>query len=227
MANLADSEKRSPEEHKRLLNLHNSFKPVWLTETVQLGPWLPSDRDVLVEFLNDPRVYPFFSGPPYPYTLKDADAWLALRVDRMTKTGGTPLDFAFRDMARGGKAVGCISISNESDDVLEGDDIGYWLAPDYRGLGLMAKALKIMLYRVSVVEVGKRKFNAHAFVGNYASRKTLEKVGFVVQENMSGTIVKDGKEIPRWVLRLYLTDEDVARWGEEIHKATPIPLVVL
>ncbi|KAF9123687.1 hypothetical protein BGW39_008776 [Mortierella sp. 14UC] len=213
---------RSPEEHKRLLTLHNSFQPVWLTETIQLGPWLPSDRDVLVEYLNDPRVYSFFSGPPYPYTLQNADAWLALRADRLTKKG-TPLDFAFRDMARGGRAFGCISISDESDDTLIGDDIGYWLAPEYHGQGLMAKALKMMLYRVSLIEVGKRKFNAHAFIGNWASRKTLEKVGFVVQEDMHGTIVKEGKEIPRWVLRLYVIDEDVARWGEEIREATPLP----
>ncbi|KAF9912514.1 hypothetical protein EC991_010601 [Linnemannia zychae] len=211
-----------PEERDRLLNLHNSFQPVWLTETIQLGPWLPSDRDVLVEYLNDPRVYSFFSGPPYPYTLKDADAWLALRVNRMTKNG-TPLDFAFRDMTRCGRAFGCVSISDESDDILSGDDIGYWLAPEYHGQGLMAKALKMMLYRVSLTEVGKRKFNAHAFLGNWASRNTLEKVGFVVQEDIHGTIVRDGIEILRWVLRLYMTDEDVARWGEEICEATPLP----
>ncbi|KAF9089207.1 hypothetical protein BGX23_006856 [Mortierella sp. AD031] len=211
---------RSPEELERLRSLHNSFKPVWLTETIQLGPWLPSDRKALVKHLNDPRIYKFLMGPPFPYTLKDADDWLGLRVNRMTDKG-TPLDFCFRDMARGGKAIGCISTSNESDDVLTGDDTGYWLAPEYHGQGLMAKALRMMLYRVSMVEVGKRKFNSHAFVGNWASRKSMEKIGFVVQEDMKRSGVKDGKEIQMWVLRLYLTDEDVANW-DVVPEATPL-----
>ncbi|KAG0375155.1 hypothetical protein BGX24_009477 [Mortierella sp. AD032] len=137
----------------------------------------------------------------------------------MTKSNGTLLDFAFRDMARGGKAVGYTNISLLFQR--------YWLAPEHQGLGLMAKALKMMLYHVSLIEVGKRKFNPHAFIGNCDSRKALENVRFSVQEDMDGTVVKDGKEIPRWVCRLYLTDEDVVRWDEEIHKATPIPLVVL
>ena len=114
---------RLPEEHARLLDLHNSFKPIWLTETIQLGPWLPSDRDVIAEYMNDPRVYEYLFGPPIPYTLKDADDWLAMRVDRMTEKG-TPLDFAFRDMARGGRAFGCVGASDNSDENLAEDDTG-------------------------------------------------------------------------------------------------------
>ncbi|KAF9297713.1 hypothetical protein BGZ88_009252 [Linnemannia elongata] len=216
---------RSPEEHARLLGLHNSFKPIWLTETIQLGPWLPSDRDVIAEYMNDPRVYEYLFGPPIPYTLKDADDWLAMRVDRITEKG-TPLDFAFRDMARGGRAFGCVGASDHSDENLAEDDTGYWLAPEYHGQGLMAKALKMMLYRVSVTECGKRKFNSFAFEGNWASRRTLEKVGFVVQEDMNRSIVKYGKTIPQWVLRLYLTEEDVKRWEKETLEATPLPSLV-
>lgn len=90
----------------------------------------------------------------------------------------------------------------------------------------MAKALKMMLYRVSVTECGKRKFNSFAFEGNWASRRTLEKVGFVVQEDMTRSIVKYGKTIPQWVLRLYLTEEDVKRWEKETLEATPLPSLV-
>ncbi|KAG0276786.1 hypothetical protein BGZ95_007041 [Linnemannia exigua] len=221
---------RTPEEHARLLALHNSFKPVWLTETITLGPWLPSDRETLVEHLNDARIHSYLYGPPFPYTLKDADLWLGSKVDRMTDKG-TLLDFCLRDMAKGGKAIGSLAVTNVGDDKLEGDDTGYWLSPEYHGQGLMSKALRMMLHRVSMVEVGKRKFNAHAFLGNHASRRTMEKIGFVVQQEADEEgkklqrAVKNGEEIPMWSLRLYVTDEDVERW-EVVPEATPLPSLV-
>ncbi|KAK3814141.1 MAG: acyl-CoA N-acyltransferase [Benniella sp.] len=216
---------RSPEEYERLANLHDSFQPVWLTDTIQLGPLLPSDKDALIEYLNDVRIYQWLIGPPNPYKPEDADFWIRTRVDRMSKEG-LPLGFVFRDMTKGGKAVGAVSVSAESDDNLEGDDTGYWLAPEYHGRGLMAKALKMMLMRISIDQIGKRKFNSRAFEGNWASRKTLEKVGFVYQPDIERTVVKDGKEIKLWTVRWILTEEDVANL-EPIAEATPQPSLLV
>lgn len=106
----------------------------------------------------------------------------------------------------------------------------YWLAPEYHGQGLTSKALRLLIHRVSIVECGKRKFNAHVFIGNHASRRVMEKVGFVVQEEdgveLRKTIVKNGKEIEMWVLRLYLTDVDVEGW-EIVQEATPLPSLLV
>ncbi|KAG0002707.1 hypothetical protein BGZ65_002395 [Modicella reniformis] len=217
-------DQRSPEEIERLTKLHDSFKPIWLTETIQLDPLLPSDKDALLEYLNNPQVHQWLVGPPNPYKPEDADLWIKSRVDRMTKDG-TPLNFVFRDMTRGGKAIGSVGVSDESDDNLEGDDTGYWLAPEYRGQGLMAKALKMMLRKISIDQVGKRKFNGHAFEGNWASRRTMEKAGFVFQPDIQKIVFKDGKEIKIWTLRLYLTEEDIANL-EIIPEATPLPSLV-
>ncbi|KAG0217750.1 acyl-CoA N-acyltransferase [Mortierella sp. GBAus27b] len=214
---------RSPEEYERLAKLHDSFKPIWLTETIQLGPLLPSDKNSLLEYLNDSRVYQWLLGPPNPYKSEHADHRISSRVDRMTKRG-TPLSLVFRDMTTG-KAIGAVGVSDSSDDDLEGDDIGYWLAPEYHGKGLMAKALKIVLKRIPIDEIGKRKFNAHAFVGNMASRRTMEKVGFVIQSDIEKTKTKDDREVKLWTLRLYLTEEDVANM-EVVPEATPLPSLV-
>lgn len=73
--------------------------------------------------MNNPKSNSYLFGPPIPYTLKDADDWLALRVDRMSKKG-SPLEFAFRDMNRGGRAFGAVATSNESDEYLEEDNTG-------------------------------------------------------------------------------------------------------
>ncbi|KAF9575685.1 hypothetical protein EC968_002249 [Mortierella alpina] len=217
---------RSPEEYERLAKLHDSFKPFWLTETIQLAPWTCSeqDKDSQMEYLNDPNINRWLLGPPNPYKRSDADSWLAARVDRMT-TKGTPLTYAIRDMTKGGKAVGCVSVSNGSDDILTGDDVGYWLAPEYHGQGLMAKALKLLLQEVPIKEVGKRKFNGHVFVGNWASRKTMEKAGFVHQPHLTDTATRNGEKIDMWVMRLYLTEEDVAK-REVMVEAVPLPSLV-
>lgn len=103
--------------------------------------------------------------------------------------------------------------------------ISYWLSPEYQGQGIMAKALKLMLQDVSIKEVGKRKFNGHAHVGNWASRRTMEKAGFVNCPELEKVSIKEGKEIPTWTLRLILSEEDLAK-REVVKEATPLPSLV-
>ncbi|KAF9390825.1 hypothetical protein CPB97_008342 [Podila verticillata] len=211
-------------EYQRLAAIHNAARPRWLTPTIQLSPWLPSDRDALVLYFNMPEVYSYISGPPFPYLPSDADAWIRGRPFEMTRNG-TPLSHCIRDMTKGGKPIGSVYVSAGSDDDLEGDDAGYWLSPEYHGQGIMAKALKLMLQEVSIKEVGKRKFNSHAYIGNWASRRTMEKAGFVNYPELETIMIKDGKEIPTWTLRLILTEEDLAK-REVVEEATPLPSLV-
>ena len=88
----------------------------------------------------------------------------------------------------------------------------------------MAKALKLALQEISIKEVGKRKFNSSANVGNWASRRTMEKAGFVVLPDIR-IGHKDGVEVPQWQLRLILTEEDLAT-REIVVEATPLPSLV-
>ncbi|GJJ75270.1 hypothetical protein EMPS_07628 [Entomortierella parvispora] len=213
----------TPEEFDQLAQLHDSFKPLWVTPTIQAGPILPSDKDDLVGYMNDERVYSFLIGPPNPYLPEHADHWIRTRVSRMT-IKGSPLHLALRDMEKGGKLIGSVGCSDELDENLDGDDTGYWLSPDYHGQGIMAKALRLVLQEISIKEVGKRKYNSCANVGNWASRKTMEKVGFVVQPDIQIGL-KDGVEVHQWRLRLYLTEEDLAT-REVAIEATPLPSLV-
>ncbi|KAG0333785.1 hypothetical protein BG000_008874 [Podila horticola] len=213
-------------EYERLAAIHNTAQPRWLTPTIQLSPWLPSDRDALVLYLNMPEIYSYINGPPFPYLPSDADAWIRGRPYDMTKNG-TPLNYCIRDMSKGGKPIGSVYVSADSDDNLEdNDDLGYWLSPEYQGQGIMAKALKLVLQEVSIKEVGKRKFNGRAHVGNWASRRTMEKAGFVHYPELETTTIKDGKEVPTWTLKLIVTEEDLAR-REVVEEAVPFPSLVL
>ncbi|KAG0235454.1 hypothetical protein BGW42_005240 [Actinomortierella wolfii] len=209
------------EEYQRLLALHDSFPPFWLTPTIQLGPLLPSDKEALLKYMNDPRVFTYLAAPPNPYKPGDADWWIHHRATRMLEDG-TLLNFAIRDMDKGGLLIGSIEISSTDDTDLEGDDVGYWLSPDYQGKGLMARAAKLLIQEISIGKFGKRKFNAFAFEGNWASRRTLEKIGMIYCPDMGKTIVKHGVSIPCWRLRMFLSDEDVAK-REKMEWAIPAP----
>lgn len=111
-------------EYERLAAIHNTAQPRWLTPTIQLSPWLPSDRDALVLYLNTPEIYSYINGPPFPYLPSDADAWIRGRPYDMTKNG-TPLNYCIRDMSKGGKPIGSVYVSADSDDNLEdNDDLG-------------------------------------------------------------------------------------------------------
>lgn len=100
----------------------------------------------------------------------------------------------------------------------------YWLSPDYHGQGIMTKALKLVMQEISIKEVGKRNYNSAANVGNWASRRTMEKAGFVVQPDIR-IGHKDGVEVPQWRLRLYLTDETLTT-REVVAEATPLSSLV-
>ncbi|KAF9021858.1 hypothetical protein BGZ52_001401 [Haplosporangium bisporale] len=82
-----------------------------------------------------------------------------------------------------------------------------------------------MLQEVSIKELGKRKFNAHAFHDNWASRRILEKVGFVHQPDREASVVKNGQTLKMWVFRMYLSEEDIAN-REVVEEAIPLPSLV-
>ncbi|KAF9396299.1 hypothetical protein CPC16_003267 [Podila verticillata] len=208
------------QDKEHLIARYNAYPPKWVTPTIQLSVWRPEDREHIFRYMNMPEIHPFLSGPPFPYTLEDSDFWVTTGFERTSKNG-TPLDLCIRDMTKGGLLIGSVHVGDQSDENLDGDDVGYWLAPEYHGQGIMTKALKLMLYESAVKEFGKRKFNAHAFVDNWASRRTLEKVGFVHQPDREASVVKNGQTLKMWVFRMYLSEEDVTK-QEAVAEVVPL-----
>ncbi|KAF9973976.1 hypothetical protein BGZ73_002756 [Actinomortierella ambigua] len=212
------------DHYQTVLARHDRSPSQWLTPTVQLGPLLPSDKAELMRYMNDPRVCSYLNGPPNPYKPEDADWWIHRRGTRMLEDG-TLLHYVFRDMDNEGRLIGAIDINSVDDDDMDGDNIGYWLAPEYHGQSLMARAAKILVQDVSINKLGKRKFNGFVFEGNWASRRTLEKVGLSHCPEMGKTIIKDGVTVQCWRMRMFLSDEDVVK-REKLEWASPAPHLV-
>jgi len=55
-------------------------------------------------------------------------------------------------------------------------EVGYWLGKPYWGQGIATRALMLFLEQISV-----RPLSAHVALHNHASRRVLEKCGFVIR----------------------------------------------
>lgn len=129
--------------------------PILRTERLTLRPLRSSDAPALVRHLAEWSVMRWLSAPPWPFTLADANDFVA----RDHKA-----HWAIDD---GTGLVG--SIAN-------GNGLGYWLAKDRHGKGLMSEAVSAVLshhFNQSDAPV----ISGH-MPGNDTSRRLLLKHGF-------------------------------------------------
>jgi hypothetical protein len=66
-----------------------------INDQVHLSEFHSSDKDALMEHLNDRDIYDRTLRIPFPYTEADADEWLAL-VGSITRQQGRPVHGAVR-----------------------------------------------------------------------------------------------------------------------------------
>lgn len=73
---------------------------------------------------------------PHPYALADAQGFLDICI------AGDPEMSLFRAIEVDGRAVGSISLCRGSDVYQKTAELGYWLAEDYWGRGIMTQAVR-------------------------------------------------------------------------------------
>lgn len=76
-------------------------------------------------------------------------------------------------------------------------EVGYWIGKAYWGRGIATEALSRLLEIDPI-----RPLYAHAAKHNIASRRVLEKCGFVVVGEESGFLFMDGKPVEEFVMKL-------------------------
>ena len=91
-----------------------------------------------------------------------------------------------------GETVGSIGIFPQSDLHKKSAEIGYWLAEEYWGQGIIPKAIE------EIVEYGFQTFDivriyARPFSTNLKSQRVLEKAGFVFEARLKKAIFKNGE----------------------------------
>jgi len=132
------------------------------TGRLVLRPARRSDIDTLVAEISDFEVSKMLARVPYPYRRRDAEAFLAAGL------GDLPLAITLDDRLIGG--IGLSGVRREHE-------FGYWLGRAHWGKGYATEAGQAFLaYVFEAFEPGLVR--SGVFVGNAASLKVQEKLGF-------------------------------------------------
>lgn len=139
------------------------------TERLILRPLRADDLDTLTLALNNFNVSRNTARIPFPYEWKDAEAFLAVT---QKESPGT-LFLAITPKHGGDRLCGGISYEKE-----ESVELGYWLAEAEWGQGYGKEAAHAMTGHA--FRSGHEELAAGYAVGNHASRRILEGLGFTV-----------------------------------------------
>lgn len=152
------------------------------TPRLTLRPPWPEDAAALALAIGHEDVARTLGGVPFPYSLADAEAWVAEprrahepRFLILAHDGGSP------------RLVGGIAIAAALRDTGALATLGYWLTPDAWGRGYATEAgLAVIDMARYALPVGR--LGAWHFADNPASGRVLRKLGF---EPTGTTISKD------------------------------------
>jgi RimJ/RimL family protein N-acetyltransferase len=110
------------------------------TERLRLRSAEPKDVDAFVRHLNDWEVQQWLTQPPFPYSHKDGEAYLA--IVRANHATPHPTIFVIGDNATDAAlGAAAVDIDREGTGVL-----GYWLGREHWGRGLMKEAVSALLH---------------------------------------------------------------------------------
>jgi RimJ/RimL family protein N-acetyltransferase len=151
---------------------------------IKLRPWSFDDLDLLVKFANNKKIADNLTDAfPYPYTRDDGIDFLnRFKDDEPLRAFAIEVD---------GIPCGAIGIHPQLDIHRKNAEIGYWLAEEYWGKGIMTEAVRM------IVSYGFKAFDinrifARPFAPNVASQKVLEKAGLKFEARFEKSIIKNG-----------------------------------
>ncbi len=123
---------------------------------------------------------------PHPYTVADAESWLAkvMSADPVTQ-------FAIEVDGEAGGGVGLFLQEDVSRFTAE---IGYWLGEAYWGRGLMSAVVR-RFTDYAFASYRLNRIYANVFAWNEASARVLEKAGYVFEGRQRNAAVKDGRVV--------------------------------
>lgn len=153
---------------------------------IRLKEWQKQDREGLTALCNGADRTYLTGRMPYPYTLEDADWYLNMVQEHEGQDG------IFRSIRVDGEIVGNISVEKKKDVYGRDGEIGYLLRGDQWSKGIMTEAVR-QICEAAFENLGLIRITGLVYAPNTASRKVLEKNGFVLEGIMKNAVTKDGK----------------------------------
>lgn len=168
------------------------------TERLLLRPGWAEDAPALAAAIADETIVRNLSSAPWPFTLRDAEAFLAQPRDPVLpsllifeRTGGAP------------SLAGACGLGRRPSGAVE---MGYWIARPFWGRGIATEACSALIAIARTL--GLKQLEGSHFLDNPASGRVLEKLGFVaVGITAPRMSCARGVEVPARLLRLRLAAE--------------------
>lgn len=155
---------------------------IFITPRLTIRPPLDVDGDALVAHLNDPKVTCNLRPIPKPYRAEDAAAYMRQIIESDDQQGYVLV----RE-----RAIGMIGLRARNPKTKTAH-LGYWLAANHQGKGLMTEALNKVLHElfqsgwVNTIE-------SSVAVGNLKAARLQQGLGFVIDQKQpadNGTILQ-------------------------------------
>ena len=150
-----------------------------------LRPWNLEDLDNLVKFANNKKIADNLTDAfPHPYSREDGMAYINnFREENPIRVFAIEVD---------GIACGSIGVFPQADIHRKNAEMGYWLAEEYWGNGIMTEAIQRTLkYGFQAFDINR--IFARPFSTNLASQRVLEKAGMKLEARFEKTLFKNGQ----------------------------------
>lgn len=144
-----------------------------------------TDAENLAKYGNNKKIWDNMRDYfPNPYKLEDGVSFIKMIQE---KEPITTFAISYED-----ELVGIIGYNLQTDIYRHSAEIGYWLAEPFWGRGFISKAIKLTIeHAFSVMDI-KRLYTT-VFEHNLASKRVLEKTGFVYEGKGINAVVKNGE----------------------------------
>ena len=163
------------------------YQQVRVEMEIQIRNWKLTDAKDLAAAVSNKKVLDNLrDGLPYPYTEQDGQNFISsmLAADE-DKT------FSFA-ITVDGRVIGSIGAFRQENIHRQTAELGYYIAEEYWGKGIMTEAVKQLCGYVFAYTDIIRIF-AEPFARNSASCRVLEKAGFQYEGTLRSNAVKNGK----------------------------------
>lgn len=138
------------------------------TERLLLRPGFPEDAPALAAAIADERIVRNLANAPWPYRLRDAEAYLAAPRDPVL-----PSLLITERTGEGPRLVGACGLGRRQSGAVE---LGYWIARPHWNRGFATEAAAALIAIARALRLST--LEASHFVDNPASGRVLEKLGF-------------------------------------------------
>lgn len=150
-----------------------------------LRPWEITDAEELAVIADNKDIADNLRDMfPNPYSIDDARQWLSSVLEQE----GPKRYFA---IIVNGKLTGSIGFTPKTDIYRKNAEVGYFIASEFRRMGITTKALKaITAYAFRTFDI--IRVYAEPFADNIGSCRVLEKAGFTLEATFKNYVIKNG-----------------------------------